>query len=234
MKISNTPWKQILSRHLHEGPDGINRFGYRNADAADRKQLKDYLLALQQADVSSLSRDEQMAFWINLYNAATIDVVLNRYPVKSIREISLGGALLAIGPWKKKFLSVEGRSLSLDNIEHDILRPGWKDPRIHYAVNCASVGCPNLMAKPFEAKHLDEMLDEGAVAYVNHPRGVSFRRERLVLSQIYAWYRTDFGRTDTEVIAHLSRYAAPALKSRLASIRSIADYAYDWSLNDAG
>ena len=130
-------------------------------------------------------------------------------------------------------MTVEGQSLSLDNVEHDILRKQWKDPRVHYAVNCASFSCPNLSAKPFTGMDLDAMLDDGARAYINHPRGVTFRGERLVLSQIFEWYRKDFGSTDAEVIAHLSRYANPDLKAKLATVRSIADYGYDWSLNEA-
>jgi len=233
MTVDHSPWKQILSRYIRTTADGVNLFAYGAVTAADRKGLKDYVASLEATKVQALPRDEQMAFWINLYNAKTIDIVLDHYPVKSIRDISLGGGLFTTGPWKKQVMTVESQSLSLDNVEHDILRKQWKDPRVHYAVNCASFSCPNLQDKPFTGKDLDAMLDAGARAYINHPRGLTFRGERLVLSQIFEWYRKDFGSTDAEVISHLARYANPALKAKLSGVRSIADYGYDWSLNDA-
>ena len=182
--------------------------------------------------MTALAESEQRAFWINLYNALTIDVVLDHYPVETIRDISLGGGLFAVGPWKKALATVEGRKLSLDNIEHDILRKLWRDPRVHYAVNCASISCPNLLAEAFTGAKLDRMLTQGARAYVNHRRGVNASGGRLRLSSIYDWYAKDFGSGDAEVIAHVSAYAEPALKQQLAGIRTIAGYDYDWSLNE--
>lgn len=233
MKVDNTAWKQILARYISTTTDGVNLFAYAKVSATDRKQLKAYLADLQNTKVRDLSRDEQMAFWINLYNAQTIDVVLDHYPVRSIKDISLGGGFFSSGPWKKQVMAVEGQKLSLDNVEHDILRKVWRDPRVHYAVNCASLSCPNLAAKPFTAKELDSMLDEGARAYVNHPRGVGFRDGRLILSQIFSWYRSDFGRTDAEIVEHISKYASPDLQKKLKGTGRIDGYDYDWSLNEA-
>ncbi|MFN8948273.1 MAG: DUF547 domain-containing protein [Alphaproteobacteria bacterium] len=232
MDNEHLPWGQILSRYVVARPDGLNLFAYSRVTQADRALLKQYIATLEATRVSALPRDAQMAFWINLYNARTIDIVLDHYPVKSIRDISLGG-LFTIGPWKQKNTTVEGRQLSLDDIEHGILRRQWKDPRIHYAVNCASIGCPNLASKPFSAKSLEAMLDEGARSYVNHPRGVSVKNGKLTISRIWQWYREDFGSNDADVIRHLSAYAAPGLQRELASLREIDGYAYDWNLNDA-
>jgi hypothetical protein len=153
--------------------------------------------------------------------------------VKSIKEISLGGSLFVSGPWAKALVTVEGRELSLDNIEHDILRKVWPDPRIHYAVNCASIGCPNLMVKAFTAANLDQMLTQGARDYINHPRGVKVGSGGVTLSRIFSWYRRDFGANDSELFRHLSTYAEPALKKQLAGIDTIAGYDYDWALNEA-
>ncbi len=232
MTVDHSPWQRILTRYVVPSPDGINLFAYGRVSAADRKALKAYLAKLQGVKVTALKGDEQRAFWINLYNALTIDVVLDHYPVKSIRDISLGG-FFTVGPWKKELVAVEGRKLSLDNIEHDILRKVWRDPRVHYAVNCASMGCPNLMATPFTAAALDRMLTQGARDYVNHPRGARVNGGKLYLSQIYSWYRKDFGTTDAEVIGHLAMYAEPKLKKQLTGIDTIAGYDYDWSLNEA-
>ena len=232
MIVDHSAWKQILSTYVLVAPDGINRFGYGRVTAADKKKLKSYLVGLQAVRVSALSRDEQMAFWINLYNALTIDVVLDHYPVKSIKDISLGGGFFSSGPWKKELVTVEGKRLSLDNIEHDTLRKNWRDPRIHYAVNCASLSCPNLANKPYAGTSLEAMLNDGARAYINHPRGVSLGGGKLKLSQIYSWYRKDFGSNDAEVIKHLMLFASPALKKSLIGIEMIAGYDYDWSLNE--
>lgn len=233
MTIDHSAWERILTAYVVPTADGINRFAYGRVSAADKKALKGYLAQLQQVKVTALKGDEQRAFWVNLYNALTIDVVLDRYPVKSIKEISLGGSFFGSGPWAKALVTVEGRKLSLDNIEHDILRKVWPDPRIHYAVNCASIGCPNLMTKPFTAASLDRMLTQGARDYVNHPRGVRVGTKGVTLSRIYNWYRRDFGANDSELFRHLATYAEPALKKQLAGIDTIAGYDYDWSLNEA-
>ncbi|MBL8781865.1 MAG: DUF547 domain-containing protein [Alphaproteobacteria bacterium] len=231
MTVDHTPWQSILDRYVSASPDGINRFAYGRVSAADKGALKAYLGALQGVRVSPLGESEQRAYWINFYNALTIDVVLDHYPVKSIRDI--GGGLFVTGPWKKELVAVEGRKLSLDNIEHDILRKTWRDPRVHYAVNCASMSCPNLMREAFTGAKLEQMLNQGARDYVNHPRGARVVNGKLTLSQIYEWYRRDFGSRDSEVIAHVARYAEPKLKTQLASIEFIAGYDYDWSLNEA-
>lgn len=231
MTVDHAAWQSILGRYVSASPDGINRFAYGRVSAADKAALKAYLGALQGVRVSALGEGEQRAYWINFYNALTIDVVLDHYPVKSIRDI--GGGLFVTGPWKKELVAVEGRKLSLDNIEHDILRKTWRDPRVHYAVNCASISCPNLMREAFTGAKLEQMLNQGARDYVNHPRGAKIVNGKLTLSQIYEWYRRDFGSRDSEVIAHVARYAEPKLKAQLASIEFIAGYDYDWSLNEA-
>ena len=233
MKPDYSIWEQILARYVSPDQTGINLFAYGKVTPADKKALKSLLKALQTVPVTQLSQDEKMAFWINLYNAQTIDVVLDHYPVKSIKDISLGGGLFTSGPWKKSLMKVEGRSLSLDNVEHDILRKQWRDPRIHYAVNCASISCPNLAAKPFTAKNLESMLSEQAKNYVNHERAVSLKNGRLKLSQIYSWYRSDFGKSDADIIKHIASYASAELQHQLTDVKFISDYHYDWSLNEA-
>jgi Protein of unknown function, DUF547 len=231
--LDHSAWQQFLRRYVVESNDGINRVKYGKVSAADKALLKAYIGMLGETKVTALNASEQRAYWINLYNALTIDVVLDHYPIKSIKDISLGGSIFASGPWKKPLVSVEGRRLSLDNIEHDILRKLWPDPRNHYAVNCASMSCPNLMAKPFSAAELDRMLTQGARDYINHERGVRIGGQRVYLSRIYSWYRKDFGASDSELIGHLSSFAAADLKKKLARIESIGGYDYDWELNEA-
>lgn len=231
--IAHDEWNDFLSRYVKPGKDGINRVSYGAVSAADRRKLEAYLERLQAVPISTFSRAEQRAYWINLYNATTLKVVLDHYPVESITKINISPGLFAKGPWKKKLLTIEGESVSLDDIEHRILRPLWKDPRTHYSVNCASIGCPNLLPRAFTAAAMEAMLDEGARAYVNHPRGARVDNGKLVVSSIYVWFKSDFGGDDAGVIAHLKKYAEPALAKKLRGVDAIADDEYDWTLNDA-
>lgn len=125
--------------------------------------------------------------------------------------------------------------MSLDDIEHGVMRPTFRDPRVHYAVNCASVGCPNLRPRAWRAASLEADLDDAARAFVNHPRGVSVLADgRLRVSSIYQWFREDFGGNEAGVIAHLRQHAAPPLAAQLAQAGSIAGHDYDWALNGTG
>lgn len=233
--VDHSAWTSLLEAYVAEGKDGVNRVDYARFKAEGHSKLKAYVARLQQTDVASLDRPEQFAFWANLYNAKTIDIVLDKYPVKSIKGISLGGGLFALvtgGPWKAKTVQLAGQDLSLDDIEHGILRPVFKDPRVHYAVNCASVGCPNLGRAAFTGATLDAQLNAAAKAYINHPRGINADGGRVKASSIYSWFQADFGGTEGGVLAHAAQYAEPALKMKLNGITKIADFDYDWSLND--
>lgn len=227
--VSHAAWGQFLARYVRPGAGGVNLVDYRGVAPADRQALKSYIASLEAARPTAMNRDAAMAYWINLYNAATVDVILDNYPVDSIRKI--GGGFFSSGPWDDKVVTVEGRALSLNDIEHGILRPIWNDPRIHYAVNCASIGCPNLMTQPFTSANLAGMLDQSARAYVNHPRGARVQNGRLTVSKIYDWYKVDFGNSDAGVIAHLRQYASGSLAAALGGVSSISGTEYDWSLN---
>lgn len=225
----HSAWDGLLGRYLDsEHPSGVNRFDYAAVSPGDRRVLDEYLDELQSLSPASLNRDEQMAYWFNLYNALTVRVILDHYPVAGIRDISLPGS--RGGPWKAALVTVEGRPLSLDNIEHDILRPLWGDTRIHYAVNCASIGCPDLAPRAYRGAILEEMLDEAARSYINHPRGVSSDGRRLTLSSIYSWYKEDFGNRE-ELYAHLLRYAEDEIAEAVRASKGRPRYRYDWALN---
>lgn len=230
--IDHAEWDEFLSRNVKAGKDGVNRIAYGRVSKADRDLLNAYVDKLQRVPIRRFSRAEQRPYWINLYNATTVKVVLDHYPVESILKISISPGLFSKGPWKKKLLSVDGEEVSLDDIEHRILRPIWKDPRTHYSVNCASLGCPNLQGRAYTAANLEQLLDDGARAYVNNPRGARVDDGRLVASSIYVWFSEDFG-GNAGVIEHLKKYAEPALARQLAGIKRIADDEYDWTLNDA-
>ena len=226
------PWDSLLRAYLVEGADGINRFDYRGlrADDADREALNAYIASLERFPVSTLEPDDAFAFWDNLYNAVTVRLIVDEAPERSIRQIR--PRPWSIGPWGVNRVELEGQALSLDDIEHGILRERFEAPLVHYAVNCASIGCPNLKPTAWRGDTLSMDLETAARAYINHPRGVRVTGDGLVASRIYDWFKEDFGGSDAGVIAHLLEYADPDLESRIRAQQSIHAYEYDWSLND--
>jgi len=231
--VDHSPWDRILHRYVvTDDPAGINRFRYRSVSQQDRLDLIAYLRSMQGVVVSDLNRLEQEAYWINLYNALTVDIILTHYPVKSIRDIDISPGLFSNGPWDAKLLKIEGQDLSLNDIEHRILRPIWQDNRIHYAVNCASLGCPNLMPLAYTSANIEMLLDRGAREYVNHPRGVSFPDHRIEVSSIYVWFKEDFGGSDEGIIRHLKKYLSPENLQRLEAQSQRISHHYDWRLNE--
>jgi len=230
--ISHAAWDKFLKKYIIGHKDGVNRVLYGRVGENDKKALHDYLNRLRTTPIGNFNRAEQKAYWINLYNALTVRLVLQFYPVDSIKDIDVSSGPFG-GPWNRKLLEVNGTPLSLNDIEHRILRPIWRDARIHYAVNCAALGCPNLQPTAFTAANTNTILDHAALNFANHRRGARIEDGRLVVSKIYAWFAEDFGGSEETVIAHLRRNAEPALASVLAGRTSIDDYEYDWSLNGA-
>jgi hypothetical protein len=231
--VDHSDWDRFLSSYLvTDHPSGINRVRYAEVSSEDKQRLDSYLEDLQSVGVSGLNGSEQKAYWINLYNAATVKVILDHYPVTSITKINLSSSLFSRGPWDAKFLKIEGEEVSLNDIEHRILRPIWKDPRVHYAVNCASMGCPNLQDRAYTAANLEALLEKGAREYVGHPRGVSLKGNKLTLSSIYDWFQEDFESSKEGVLRHVRRYARQELADQLESFKGRISYDYDWSLNE--
>ncbi len=234
--VDHSAWDRLLKAYVKPGADGMNRVDYAAFKSGGQADLKLYIGRLETINPRALNRAEQFALLANLYNAKTIDIVLDHYPVKSIKDITLGGGLFAAfagGPWKAKVTRLGGVELSLDDIEHGILRPIFKDPRVHYAVNCASIGCPNIGTEAFTGAKLNQQLEAAARAYVNHPRGVKIEGTSAAVSSIYNWFKADFAGDDRAVLAHLLKYASPTLTEKLRSVSSISYQAYDWGLNDA-
>lgn len=230
----------LLAAYVSVAADGVNRVAYRQwrADGGALRRLDEVVAGLALRRPSAMERDAAIAYWANLYNALTLQVVLRRYPVRSIRNIRSEGAGLnpqaLLGPWQTRLVRVEGDHLSLDDIEHRILRPLARDPRVHYAVNCASIGCPNLQITPWRAATLQPDLDRAARAFVNHPRGARITGNgQLRVSSIYEWFKGDFGGDDAGVIAHLRQHGSEELRRRLATVTQVAGHGYDWTLNDA-
>jgi hypothetical protein len=212
----------LLARHVKAGI-----VDYKGIQA-DEAQLDRYLDVLAAVDPATLAESERFAFYTNAYNAWTIKLILSRYPdVFSIKEL---GSLFA-SPWKKKIARIDGRLLTLDQIEHDILRAQFKDPRVHFAVNCASKGCPPLQGEPFSGAALDDQLDRAARDFVNDPRFNRLDGDTLWVSKLFDWFAEDFG---DDVIGYIQAYADPPLGDLLREKKGrirVRYLDYDWSLN---
>lgn len=222
--LDHSPWQQILDTYLvKEGENTL--FRYASVSNSDKELLKNYLNSMSNIDPLQLNRAEQYAYWVNLYNAITVELILEAYPIKSITKL---GGLFSFGPWGDEVIEVNGEDLTLNDIEHRILRPIWNDPRTHYAVNCASLGCPNLQLQAFTSGNTEQLLDSAAEEFINSEKGVSVTDGRTQLSSIYEWFAEDFG-SQEELVAHLASY-----KAELTNIGgSKFKYEYDWSLNEA-
>ena len=221
-EVDNGLFGELLRDHVENGV--VDYQGFKNEGA----KLDQYLKILEKVDTNRLSRNEQFAFYVNAYNAWTIKLILSGYPgIKSIKD--LGSAFRS--PWKKKISYIDGDILTLDNIEHDILRPRFKDPRVHFVVNCASKGCPPLRSEPYEGRVLDQQLDEMTSAFINQPEMNRLEGPNLYVSSIFKWFSKDFNK---DVIGFFLKYADGDLKKGLEANKErikIKYLDYDWSLN---
>ncbi|MBF0280004.1 MAG: DUF547 domain-containing protein [SAR324 cluster bacterium] len=230
--IDHQFWALFLKRYLQTNdPSGIFRVAYQTVTKEDKILLSDYIRELSSLPILEYGLQEQAAYWINLYNALTIQLILDHFPVESILDIDISPGFFSFGPWDAKLISVDGVELSLNDIEHRILRPIWKDNRFHYAINCASLGCPNLAPVPYTSVNLEAALERGARAYINHPRGAFFKDGELSVSKIFNWFEEDFGGDEAGVITHLKKYASGNLADRLQDYRGELNYEYSWKLN---
>ena len=225
--VDHEAWQRFLDTYLVAHPDGINRVAYRRVSSEDARALQRYLDSLAGLDPRTYTRAEQLAYWINLYNALTVRVVLDHPNKRSI--LRMGKGFLSVGPWDDPLIRIAGQEVTLNDIEHRILRPLWRDHRIHYAVNCASISCPNLAAEAYTRENSERLLTAGERDYVNHPRGVRFdARGRLVLSKIYRWYRDDFAADTAGLLAYLGQHHGT---HKLSDYPGRIRYDYDWALN---
>ena len=221
-------YEALLGRRISKGAGDLNLFDYAGTKSSgDDKIVRAYIAHLTAQNPDTLSPAEATAYWSNLYNAETVRLIIDNYPVKSIRKI--GGGLS--GPWKKNTLVVNGQDISLNDIEHEILRKKYASPYIHYMVNCASIGCPNLSNKLWKASTLEADQKAAADAYINSPRGVTIKGNKLELSSIFKWFKGDFG-GKAGLLPHIRKHAGPELAAAIDGGAKIGGYAYNWNLNE--
>ena len=230
-RIPHTEWQQFLNAHLSTNADGINVIDYPNFSEQDTQLLNRYINRLANIQITDYNRSEQLAYWINLYNALTVLTVARFYPVNSITEIDITPGVFSSGPWGAILVTVDRTPLSLDDIHHRIIRPIWNDPRTHYAINNATMGAANLNPHVYEGRIIEEQLNDAAVTYINSARGTSLVDGKLLASKLYNWFLDDFGGKPRLLLTHLQQFAHPTLQSQLKSVKGVNIYVYNWHLN---
>lgn len=235
---SHRHWDDILRAYVVE-QGAASKVKYAQLKADSQPQLEDYLTALSavtQAQFAAWSEQQQLAFLINAYNAFTIKLILNHYPVDSIKDI--GGWFRS--PWKIEFFSLLGQKTNLDYIEHSLIRGNSKysEPRIHFALVCASVGCPKLQRRAFTAERLPSMLEQGAMEFIQDSSRNRYdtRSKELQLSSIFKWYGEDFEPKYGSVAQFVSPYlnVSKDVRAKINAAKNNLEFLdYDWSLNDA-
>jgi hypothetical protein len=213
------------------------------AAIAEDPRLDQYLAGLAATDPDQLpSREAQLALWINAYNAYTLQLVADAYPIESIHNLATGGMvigwLIKRTPWDIRFAEVGGKVYTLNEIEHDIIRPQFQEPRIHFAIVCAAVSCPPLRSEAYEAATLYDQLNEQGRIFLNDPRHNRFDPEqrRVWLSKIFAWFAEDFGDDDEAVVRFVGPFMNPTVAEDIdaaAASWQLSHPKYDWSLNDS-
>ncbi len=224
----------VLKRHVKNG-----KVNYK-ALKTD-KEFATYLEQLAKANPDALpTREEKIAFWINAYNAFTLKLIVDNYPVKSITEISALGKLTAFvgdSPWKREFFTINGKKMSLDKIEHEMLRATFKEDRIHFAVNCASGSCPILRTEAYTAEKLSEQLSEQAKQFLKDTlrNRIDLKTKTIYISKIFDWYKDDFTKSAGTLEQYLAQYIDDeTIKRMLLNNEFKIEYLdYDWNLNEA-
>ncbi|GAB5559499.1 MAG: DUF547 domain-containing protein [Synoicihabitans sp.] len=234
-EVDHDLFTRILSEHVEDGL----------VDYAGIKQdprLADYLAGFARTDSASLPRErERLAFWINAYNAFTLKLVADEYPVDSIHDLGTGGRiigwLLNRTPWDIRFAEIGGESYTLNEIEHEILRVEFDEPRIHFAIVCAAISCPPLRPEAYVPDRLDAQLDDQARIFLHDTRNnrFDFEKKKARISPIFSWFKVDFGGSDAAIL----EFVAPFLDEKTAAAMrrdgfdwDVSTTHYDWALNE--
>lgn len=211
-------------------------------DLRDDKRLDHYLQQLSETDPETLrTRDDQLAFWINAYNAFTLKVICDNYPLRSINDLHFGGLYLGVilkkTVWDREYITIHGKIYSLNEIEHKIVRPVYEDPRAHFALVCASISCPPLRAEAFEGYKLNAQLDDQGRAFFSDPSKNRFEPEKRKahISKILDWYSDDFGSSESEILRYITRFLPNSLSRAILVAPEnwkVSYTRYDWGLNE--
>ncbi len=223
--VDHSAYDRLLKKYVNE-KGLVNYKGFKS----DEKVFNDYLAMLSKnPPAASWSKNEQMAYWINAYNAYTIRLILDHYPLKSIKDI---GSKIKIPfvttPWAAKFFTIGGDKMSLDNIEHGTLRKKYNDPRIHFALVCASISCPRLRNEAYMADKLDAQMDDQGRDFLNNPSKNKIGKDEAQLSNYFNWYKGDWNKNGQSVVKWVNKYSDTKISDKTA----ITYLDYNWNLNE--
>ncbi len=219
---SHQQWDKLLKKYVN-GSGLVNYKGLQK----DKAELDSYLKTLSNnAPQSSWSQDEQKAYWINAYNAFTVSLILQHYPVKSIKDIA--GKIYKINtPWDIKFIDIGSKKYDLNNIEHSILRKQFNDPRIHFAIVCASMSCPRLRNEAYTAAQLNAQLEDAGRDFLNDKSRNRISADKAELSKYFSWYKGDFTKNGS-LVDFVNKYS----QTKMNADTKIGSLNYNWSLNE--
>lgn len=228
-QINHSSYDQLLQKYVDE--NGLVAYKAWHANASDRQALKQYLAHLGQASLSQpASREGQLAYWINAYNAVTLEGILRVYPTSSIRNHTAKG--LGYNIWKNLLLHAGDQKLSLEDIEHKVLRK-MNEPRIHFAIVCASIGCPRLLNRAYFPQSLGEQLAVNTKDFFSRAQNLQVSGNTLNMSKIMEWYGTDFAQSPQQQAQVLAKYFPQPAQQLVASGNFRVSYlGYDWNLNE--
>lgn len=224
--VSHEQWDRLLKRHVNE-KGLVNYKGFQT----DQHKLNSYLMLLKNAppNKKTWTREEQLAYWINAYNAFTIALILEHYPVKSIKDIGSGPLITFINsPWDIKFIEIGGKKLDLNNIEHGIIRKDFDDPRIHFALVCAAKSCPELRNEAYTGDQLNRQLQEETKSFINNPSKNKIEKGEARLSKYFDWYGGDFEKRGQTIVDFINQYSTIKISDHTA----IEYLDYNWGLNE--
>lgn len=212
-------WDDLTRKHISSSGK-VNYAGFKS----DKAELEKYLKELQSyhADLSSWSKNKQLAYWINVYNAVTVKLIVDNYPVKSITDLH-GGK-----PWDEKLINLGGVSYTLNVIENKIIRPKFNEPRIHFAVNCAAVSCPKILNRAWTEDNIQRYLTQQTKAFIANASQNNLGEDKIVISKIFDWYKADFGTSNENVIKFINKYS----DTKVSENAVITYNEYNWSLNN--
>lgn len=222
---SHEDFDALLKKYV--SPTGVVNYKGLIAEKAKLDKYCD-LLSNNAPDRKTWSKDEQLAYWINAYNAFTLKLIVDNYPVKSIQDLHPKIKIPLINTvWHIKFFQIGGQDANLDEIEHKILRKEFDEPRIHFAINCASISCPPLLNEAFVSTKIDSQLDKVAKSFINGPKRNNISANKVEISKIFSWFKGDFTKNG-DIIDYLNKYS----KVKINPKAKVSYLDYDWSLND--
>jgi len=224
-KPNHSDWTNLLAKYVKDG--GLVDYKGFLKDKDKLNAYADYLSANAPAD--DWSEQEQIAYWINAYNVFTVKLIVDNYPIKSIKDLNPSLSIPTIrSVWTKEWFQIGGEDFSLDRIEHKILRKDFEEPRIHFAVNCASISCPTLRNEAYTAEKLNDQLEEQAKLFLNDETRNTITPDRITVSKIFSWFGGDFKNGQT-LVQFINRYTDVEINDK-AKVKFMD---YNWDLNEA-